>query len=332
MNNYTIYALKGHTDSHWKRATFSSLEEGEGRFGWSYIKTADLNQLQDKIDSDGWRSLSLKEKDCFQGFLLEIKEGDYVVYINVPEWGRCTLARVTCPYFWRYEDDDCNHRFHVDPKSVRVFGRNDSIVHPALSRRMKLQGRWWRIDLHSEFENLVKALEEGRGGQPRIRETTLHLLAENIQPHLKDITEEIHRTHPNFGLEELFEEIFNKVPGVQKVTRYHGRGDHGADLLVTFESGILIPGFEEQLRHCVVQVKSYEGTHRDTGAVDDIRRAFDHYPEATMGLIISTASSSSKELDDALDKLQEETGKPTALLIGADVAAFLLRFGGNLLR
>ena len=65
--------------------------------------------------------------------------------------------------------------------------------------------------------------------------------------------------------------------------------------------------------------------------MEDIRRAFEHYPEASMGLIISTASASTTALDNAMEKLREESQKPVALLIGPDVAAFLLRFGAKLL-
>ena len=50
-----------------------------------------------------------------------------------------------------------------------------------------------------------------------------------------------------------------------------------------------------------------------------------------MGLIISTASASTTALDNAMDKLKEESQKPVPLLIGPDVAAFLLRFGAKLL-
>ncbi len=53
--------------------------------------------------------------------------------------------------------------------------------------------------------------------------------------------------------------------------------------------------------------------------------------DADMGIIVSTASSGSEALDMALDKLRDDTGKPVSLLIGEDVAAFLLRFGGELL-
>ena len=88
-----------------------------------------------------------------------------------------------------------------------------------------------------------------------------------------------------------------------------------------FESGMPIPP-----QTCVIQVKSFEGEHWDRKAVDDIKRAFEHYPEADMGLIVSTASSSTDALDKAIEKLQKETGKAVSLLIGREVGDFVLRF------
>jgi hypothetical protein len=81
MNDYKIYALKG--DPEWSDLVFSSFQKGEGRFGWSYIETADLRKLQKRIDKDGWESLSEDEKACYQPFLLDFQPGDYVVYINI---------------------------------------------------------------------------------------------------------------------------------------------------------------------------------------------------------------------------------------------------------
>ena len=309
MTDYTIYALKGTGDTDTDVLTIhKSLTEGIGRFGWSYIETADLNELKCRIDADGWDTLTREEQDCYQGFLLDLKENDYVVYINVPEWGKCTLARVTDSYFWSFDDNDFNHRFPVNPESIFVFDRNDAIVHPSLSRRLKLQGRYWRIYTHEEFDSLVKALKERKEGKQRTSETNLALLKQEIQPALEEITKKIQHTHPNFDLEELFEETFKKIPGVQKVTRHRGRGDHGADLTVVFESGIPIPGLQQQ-HTCLVQVKSFEGEHWNTRAVDDIRKAFGHYPQADMGLIVSTATASSEELDNALNELQKENRK-----------------------
>jgi hypothetical protein len=322
MDDYTIYAIKGDPDSC--DIIFSSLKAGEGRFGWSYIESANLHDLKSKIDSGG--SLTDDEKKCYQYFLLDLKANDYVVYINIPEWGKCTLARVSGPYVWRFEDEDFNHRFPVDQNSVMIFDRNDSAVHPALSARLKLQGRYWRIYLKDEFESLIKTLKSGSHGNLRTPKTNIAFLTQEIQPLLVNITEKIHHTHPNYDLEVLIAETFKSVPGVKEVKLQGGAGDHGADMLVVFESGLPVPGLQQQ-RTCVIQVKSFEGEHWDTKAVNDIRRAFEHYPETEMGLIVSTAASSTENLDHALDQICEETGKPVSLLIGADVAAFLLRFG-----
>ncbi|MCW5977115.1 MAG: restriction endonuclease [Bryobacteraceae bacterium] len=325
-DEYTIYAIKGSTDCD----LLASLRSGEGRFGWSYIETADLSQLKSRIDSAGWNSLRNEEKDCYQSFLLELRADDYVVYVNVPDWGQCSAARVTGPYVWRYEGagTDFNHRFPVDPKSVFVFDRNDAAVHPALRARLILRGRYWRIYAKDEFEALLKAQDAGLVGKPRTPQENLAFLAKEMEPLLRSITEKIHHTHPNYDLEALVAEMFTKVPGVRQVKPQGGAGDHGADILVVFESGLPIAGLQQQ-RTCVVQVKSFTGEHWDTQAVEDIRRAFEHYPEADTGLIISTAAAASESFDKALEKMREDTGKSVALLIGPDVAAFFLRFGAH---
>lgn len=326
MSEFSVYALKGDPNCD----VFSSLRNGEGRFGWSTAPKGDLRYLQERIKAGEWDALSEEEQNCYQRFLLDLKKDDYVVYINVPDRGRCTLARVTGPYAWRYEDEDFNHRFPVDPSSVFDFDRNDAIVHPVLSARLKLQGRYWRIFCQKEFEDLVSTLKDGGGGKRRTRQSSIDTLGQEIQPHLADITAKIHRTHPNYDLEKLLEGVFRRVPGVNDVKLQGGAGDHGADLLVFFESGLPIEGFRQQ-HTCVVQVKSFEGQHSDVQAVKDIQRAFERYPEAEIGLIVSTATCSTDQLDNALEELREKTKKTVVLLIGAKVASFVLRFGNVLL-
>lgn len=328
MNDYKIYALKG--DPDWSDLVFSSLQKGEGRFGWSYIETADLRKLQERIDKDGWESLSEDEKACYQPFLLDFQPGDYVVYINIPEFGKCTVAKVTGQYQWRYEDEDFNHRFPVDPSTIYVFDRNDAAVHPALRARLKLQGRRWQIYLKKEFAELLEFLKNGVSPAARTPESNLRFLSNEIQPFLLSITQRIHHTHPNYDLEGLVAEVFKRVPGVIDVKWQGGAGDYGADIVVTYDAGLPIPGLKKQAI-LVVQVKSYEGDHWDTKAIDDIKRAFEHYPDAAMGLIISTADTISQHVEQELEKLKEESGKPVSILVGPDVAAFFLRYGSELL-
>ena len=141
----TIHAIKAADVPVWVDKVFQSLLEGEGRFGWSYEETADLEKLKERIDQDGRESLSEGEQDCYQQFLLTLEPGDHVVYINVPTSGKCTLATVTKGYYWHYKDTDFNHRFGVDPRSVRMFDRNHPAVHSDLRRRLVLPGRHYTI-------------------------------------------------------------------------------------------------------------------------------------------------------------------------------------------
>lgn len=323
-----IYAIKSPEDDGKKRELYESLRGGEGRFGWSYVETADLRKLKERIDRDGWDSLTDEEKECYNSsrFLLELQDGGYVVYINLPEWGQCTLARVTGTYGFRYENDDFNHRFPVDPESVRSFDRNDDMVPPALCARLKLPGAWWRISTEAEFYELLESLNQGTEPAPRTSETNLRHLSKCIKKPLLEIAGCIYRAHPNTDLEGLLEETFKNVPGVRAVKRHRGRDDHGADLEVEYD---IVPGFVQSL---VVQVKSYEGELGNRSAVEDIKRAFNAYPNASMGLIVSTATTVSQEVRSWLDRLGEDSGKTVGLLIGDALAAFILRYGPVILR
>ena len=329
----TIYAIKNPDGPDGKdrvQQIFDSLKKGESRFGWSFVETADMRELKQRVQQHGWDHLTAEEAECYHEFLLEIEPGDYVVHINVPEWGHCTLARIADGYEFRYENDDFNHRLKVDPESIVSFNRNDADVPNYLSTRLKLQGRWWHVYAEEEFKQLLIARGQSLESRQKTRKDDLQELSKATRPFLEKVSEQISRTHPNKKLENLMQEVLGRVPGVKAVHRQGGRSDHGADLLVEFEDSF-IPGLVRR-DILVVQVKSFAGEHIDPGAVEDIGRAFQHHSDATMGLIVSTAESAGEELKERLDQLQENSGKPVALLIGADLAAFVLRFGGELLR
>ena len=148
----TIYAMRSSDEEEYVDKVFDSLKGGEGRFGWSYEETANLWELRERIKRSGWDSLNGNEKDCYQDFLLRLQGGDYVVYINVPQWGLCTLAKVTGEYEWRYEDGDFNHRFPVDPESVATFHRNKALVH---------ESELARNEPDSQVHHLPRAYDDG---------------------------------------------------------------------------------------------------------------------------------------------------------------------------
>ena len=312
-----IFALRAPEKAKDVEKIYRSLQDGEGRFGWSYISSADLRQLDERIEQNGWNSLKDEEKKCYQHFLLSIAPEDYVVYVNVPSWGKCTAAKVTGCYEWRYEDRDFNHRFAIDAGSLRTFDRNDSIVHPHLSTRLKLQGRQWRINAEREFRSLLDRLEGSEEPRAIAPDDYLSYLQEEIERDLERIAAGVHHTYPGKDLEELLAAILERVPGVKQVEHMRGRADRGADLEVEIET---IPPLVQKL---VVQVKSYDGEIGDTRAVDDIRRTID---DADMGLIVTTATSVSAGFREAMDKLKEEKGKPVELLYGSELAHFVLKY------
>lgn len=103
--------------------------------------------------------------------------------------------------------------------------------------------------------------------------------------------------------------------------RQGGARDYGADLIVDFEFGSI-----PRLVHrdaLVVQVKSFEGEIYNTRAIEDIRRPFQQYEHASEGLIVSTGTTLGENFRQALDKLQEDAGKPVAMLKASEFASFI---------
>lgn len=320
----TIWALRSHEDLAGHQ--FEALRRGEGRFGWGHYETGDMRKIKEKYERDGWQHLTHEEKECWNPFLLEIKPGDWVVYINVPEYGKCTTARVTSPYYFAFdrELEDLGHRFGVDPETVRTFDRNADFVHPYLSRRLKLQGRQWQITARAEFAELLRALEAlplDAATRARTADDNRRQLRTEIEAELAEITRKIQRTHPGRDLEVLVKRAFEQMPGVLDVQQIATRVDRGADLIVIHTAGLPF-GPLQRTEACLVQVKSYEGKLYDARAIEDLRRAFREHPEANMGLIVSTADGVTPEFERQLRALQSELGEVRTVrcLCGPDVA------------
>lgn len=327
----TVYVLKFEpTDGDW---IYGSLQNGEGRFGWGYVETADLRSLRERVRADGYHSLHDDEKGCCMWFLLDIKPGDYVVCLNVPTRGECSVARVSGEYFFAWDSvrQDFGHRFHVDPSTLRTFRRNDDdLVHPLLQSRLALRGRWWRLYARDEFAVLLRALQSGTPST--VVSTTignLAFLARDIRPALQKITQVIRDNFPRKRLEWLMEEVFRKLPNVTRVERKDGAADKGADLLVYTKTGIPVGDLDKEEQLCLVQCKCYAEQHWNLRGIEDLRAAFQEYQNANMALLVSTADASSEDLDNAIEGLANEVGRPVGLLIGPELASFVLKYAGD---
>ena len=320
-----VYVFGGPGEDLAKFAYESLVKDNISRFFWSYQENFDLNILTSKkwseLDSEEINARSKAE------FLLQVKPGDYVVHVNVPEWGKVTAAQVIEGYSFQKDlpagQNDGRHCLKV--KDVIEFDRNDSRVHPAVSRRLKLQGAHWQI--RNEFiDYFIESLE-------RLRDNTLHdeqinFLGSEADKLFNEFANKIQKCNPGKVLESFMAQVFRNVPGVIDV-KENGSGfksDYGADLLITYKNGIADFASEALM---AVQIKSYEGEIWDTQAVDQIKTALEYFG-ASSGLIVTTAQSTNA-LEEAAEKLSNEVNKPVYILAGKDLARFVMKYGSDLL-
>ncbi|MEI7732890.1 MAG: restriction endonuclease [Verrucomicrobiota bacterium] len=330
--NMTIWAFNKPNDENIS-FVYESVLKGRSHFGWSYVPTADLRQLEPRP----WAELSPEETDCFKksNFLLRINPGDWIVHINVPSYGRCVAARVTGTYEFATEVPfgDFRHYIPVDPATVIPFDRTSPNVLPIIEQKLKLRGRHWRIHAKEEF---LQSIENLKGNKVSVDDGVtkqLSYLRQQFDTHLQEITSCIHKTHLRKHLEDLVAQIFQRIPSVSAVKVNGSRygTDYGADVIVEYKIGLPLPGLERD-GVLVVQVKSYEDHHWETVAVDQLETAIEKYG-ATAGLLVTTGAPT-EQLTEAIDKLRDKVaakGVDVGIVAGCDVARFMLRFGGDVI-
>lgn len=332
MESYAIYAYGTPSDPKDINFIYESLTKHNiSRFLWSYFDNCDLNRLKDIK----WKDMSDDEKKCWKKArrLLDFKEGDWILHINVPKYGMVTAARIVSGYIYDNNlpegQDDGRHCFKVD--SVFEFDRNNACVHKYLSTRLKLQGSLWRIYCVDEFEKSKTKLQSSESKDVK---GNAYLIDEATEI-LNKLTTTIQSNNPGKELEKFLANVFRQIPGVVDVQEngFGWRTDHGADLIVRYKEG-LVSEFEEE-KILIVQVKSFEGNHWDTKAVDQLKTAIEEYDDASMGIIMTTGNRT-EALEKALEKLREDLKVEQKhislhLLAGNEVAQFVLQHGMNVL-
>ena len=309
----------------------NSLKQGISRFGWGYIDTADIRILESKP----WKQMTEKELFVWKktSFLSKIKKGDWIVHINVPKWGSVTAGQVIEEYNFEKNDNelsDFRHFFKLDLKTIVEFNRNDQNVHPLVSRKLKLRGKYWRVYAEREF---FESLDNLRNRNVSLKDNStigVHYLKNELKTFYDEITKLIHDTHPEKKLEYFLANVFENIPNVTEV-KVNGSGwgtDYGADIIVKYNSGLEILDLSKE-DTLVIQVKSYEGHHWSTNAVDQIKMAIKTF-NADAGMIITTAKSTEK-IEKEIENVSNELEIPISLIAGDNVAKFVLKYGKDLL-
>lgn len=316
-----IWAFNKVDDPQDRLLIHKSILAGKSRFGWS---GEDINDLSD--ESNYWR-----EENRLQRRLLEVKPGDWVVHRNTPVWCQFVAARVISGY--QFDEGlqcsggiDFRHCFEVDTNTIVEFDRLDPNVLPTvrLNQRQRLERIYEVADFRASIDNLKKGAVEMGEGESREGH---HLRVKTGKELLPLATQLIHETHKSKNLEGFLAQVFKKIPGVEEIEE-HGRGgwrtDHGADLIVRMLDPLL--GLE---RTIIVQVKSYEGEHRDPNAVEQVKTGIEEF-DGHAGMIITTAEGT-EELEDKIREISEEINRPITLLAGPEVSRFVIKHAPELL-
>ena len=339
--DYAVYAYG--TPSDKKSIDFinkSLKEDCISRYLWSYRDDFDLKKLNEMT----WDQMDSEQIDCWKHahHLLDFKKGDWILHINVPSYGMVTAAQIVGDYYYDNDlptgQEDGRHCFKV--ANVILFDRNDPRVHPYLSARLKLQGCLWRIYCVDKFESSLAELfpEKFTNSESVIHvdndinpDEYIYLFRETNEI-LKQLTTIIQQNNPGKRLEYFLANVFKQMPDVidVKVNGSKFGTDHGADLIITYKDSFASKFGIADEKKLVVQVKSFEGEHKDTKAVEQLKTAIEHY-DATMGIIMTTGERTA-DLQNAFNQLVNELRKsqkfiPVYLLAGSEVAQFILQNG-----
>ena len=310
----TVWAFNKVDDERARDALYQSIKDGKSRFGWSTKAEHNL-KLEDNWTE--WHSRQL--------FLLQIRKGDWIVHINTPRWGHCVAVQVLSEYDFDDGLDfaggmDLRHCFEVDVNTIVEFDRRDPNVLPSVN--LNPRQRYHRIYAVDDFLKSLDNLKHNRVKLHGRESREEYHLKEKTEKYLKEITSLIHETHKRKLLERFLAEVFRKIPGVVDVIENGSRWgtDYGADLIVTTRSALGSLNIENKV---IVQIKSFEGSHYDVGAVEQVKIGIGKF-DGTAGMIVTTAEKT-EELENKIREISESIDRPIDLLAADDVAKFVLK-------
>jgi hypothetical protein len=316
------------TDKQRRPFVLRELQSGRLRQGRGWRPEHDLRLLRQKLSAGA--TLAEEEGSVWRNRRLLDTEpdgtraGDMLVLPNLPEQGRWLLARVTGPYHFEFppEQEAGRDYGHIVPVEVvrlpegdlGVIEADNEHVHGGLRASMQARSRLWSVDRWKEpIDRLLSLLAQG-----------VHLSAPAPpEHHNRGFAEDMRRaawssirTHFHGAkFEGLVVALFEKLYPDASVDHIGGAGEQGADLLVTTRD---VLGFETKI---AVQVKMYEGTHDDLGALDQLRTARRMH-QVDAGVVVSTATTLSERFEAERAALEKEM--PVRVLYGLELTNLLL--------
>ena len=308
-----VFAFAKIDDQDSRKKVYDEIKNGKSRFGmWE-------------------QSVSLREQWFGKNaFLLRVKEGDWIVHVNMPSYGKCVAVQAIGQYDFdegikNKWGTDFNNFIPVDPETIVEFDRNNPNILPSVNLAPRKRAQ--RVLEVADFMTSIENLKEGKYNSTTKQDKSIIHLQDKVANLLPQITSHIQEMNKSKEFEKFLQRIFTGMPNTVSIQNGFGwRTDHGADLIVEFDNPIIGVNVTTKL---IVQAKSYYGQHFDTNAIDQIVDGIKKY-NADAGLLITTANET-EVLEEYLRKKTEEIGKTIDIIAGNDVAKFVLRYAPELL-
>jgi restriction endonuclease Mrr len=308
-----VFAFAKIDDQDARLLVYEEIKNGKSRFGrWEQKK-------------------SLRE--VFYGknaFLLRVKEGDWIVHVNMPSYGKCVAVKAVGEYGFDEgikcrQGKDFNNYIPVDTQTLIEFDRNDSNIIPSVNLAPRKRAQ--RVLQVNDFLLSIENLKGGKYDKTKKADKGIAHLQEKVKNLLPQITAHIQEMNRSKEFENFLHRIFSNMPNTVSIQNGFGwKTDNGADLIVEFENPIIGVNVTTKL---IVQAKSYSNQHFDTNAIDQIVEGISKY-NADAGLLITTANET-EVLEEYLRKKSEEIGKTIDMIAGNEVTKFVLRYAPELL-
>jgi hypothetical protein len=234
------------------------------------------------------------------------------------------------------ENTNFAHTIPIDKNSLIIFDRNDKRLHPLISRKLKLQGVYWKLYNKKELTESLNNLKAQES------ETEINYLNDIVNQSLKDVAINIQKNNSGKKLEEftalLFETMYKDYSIDVKNTGSGWKSDYGADLMMSYTVN---PVGEIDIRvdiSFVVQVKSYTGTINSVQAIEDCKNAINKFKAKNFNyaVIVTTAIDTGEEFKKYLEKYNndeevraknnQEKGVPIFLINGLELAKLYLKY------
>jgi uncharacterized protein (DUF433 family) len=220
---FRILNFKKNEKEYWNSIVHDELKQGRARFGFDVQDEIDLKKLRTKVRTK-WKDMSPPDREFWSraGFLLELKKGDCLMYVNMPREGKSSLVRVEGDYEFREPWDNIEIRQsfrHLIPCAYLGEFNHHEIDEMGVIGAVNTSRGWSRIAVTDEISDFIAKAEVNISTSEPIRSPKLIIRSSDLMYDIRNNLTNEQIAH-KYGLSETgLQQIFEKFVRTRSVKR-----------------------------------------------------------------------------------------------------------------